>query len=87
MPFSFFVILVIYLVAGILFMKYKRGATGKEVIPNIEFWTSLPGLIKVSSFYSLIVTSASIYQQRQCTILHEHCKLYQLQKWLSLNEN
>ena len=48
MPFSFFVILVIYLVSGILFMKYKRGATGKEVMPNIEFWSSLPGLIKVS---------------------------------------
>ena len=46
--FSFFVVLVVYLVAGILFMKYRRGATGKEVIPNVEFWSSLPGLIKVS---------------------------------------
>jgi 1,2-dihydroxy-3-keto-5-methylthiopentene dioxygenase len=45
--FSFFVVVVIYLVAGILFMKYKRGATGKEVIPNVEFWSSFPGLIKV----------------------------------------
>lgn len=46
--FSFFVLLVVYLVAGILFMKYRRGATGKEVIPNLEFWSSLPGLIKVN---------------------------------------
>ena len=29
-------------------MKYQRGATGKEVIPNVGFWSSLPGLIKVS---------------------------------------
>lgn len=42
----FFVVLVVYLVAGVLFMKYRRGATGREVIPNIEFWSSLPGLIK-----------------------------------------
>jgi hypothetical protein len=34
-------------VAGILFMKCKRGATGKEVIPNFEFWAALSGLIKV----------------------------------------
>jgi hypothetical protein len=45
------VVLVIYLVAGILFMKYKRGATGKEVIPNVEFWSSLPGLIKVGGYF------------------------------------
>ena len=46
--FSFFVIATIYLVAGVLFMKYKREATGKELIPNVEFWSSLPGLVKVS---------------------------------------
>ncbi|XP_046846246.1 uncharacterized protein LOC124439983 [Xenia sp. Carnegie-2017] len=33
----FITLIVVYFVAGILFMKYKRGATGKEVIRNIEF--------------------------------------------------
>eukprot|EP00118_Oscarella_pearsei_P023344 m.278909 g.278909 ORF g.278909 m.278909 type:complete len:488 (+) comp40615_c0_seq9:4191-5654(+) len=44
----FFVGLVIYFLSGILIMKFKTGATGKEMIPNISFWTYLPGLIKVS---------------------------------------
>lgn len=37
---------VVYLVGGILFNKFKRQATGVEIIPNVGFWTSLPGLIK-----------------------------------------
>ena len=45
--FSFFVVLILYFVAGILFMKYKKEASGKDLIPNREFWTSLPGLVKV----------------------------------------
>jgi hypothetical protein len=40
-------------------MKYKRGATGKEVIPNVEFWSSLPGLIKVGTCF-LMTTILSI---------------------------
>ena len=29
-------------------MYYGRGARGLEVIPNLKFWFSIPGLIKVS---------------------------------------
>ncbi|XP_028414016.1 uncharacterized protein LOC114536938 isoform X1 [Dendronephthya gigantea] len=43
---TFFVVLVIYLVSGALFMKYRRGATGKEIVPNVDFWSSIPGLVK-----------------------------------------
>ncbi|XP_053373167.1 cation-dependent mannose-6-phosphate receptor-like [Mercenaria mercenaria] len=42
----FFVFLAIYFIAGILFLKSARGATGTELIPNYDFWTSLPGYIK-----------------------------------------
>lgn len=38
---------MVYLVTGILFNKYHKGATGKEVIPNISFWTDFPLLVKV----------------------------------------
>merc|ERR1719494_342868 len=41
-----FVLLIIYLVCGILFNKYKREKTGSEMIPNKEFWSKLPGLVK-----------------------------------------
>jgi len=39
-------LLVIYLVAGILFNKFKRQLGGIEMIPNVEFWISIPGLVK-----------------------------------------
>ncbi|XP_003386100.1 PREDICTED: uncharacterized protein LOC100636408 [Amphimedon queenslandica] len=39
------VALVIYFIAGILFMYIVKGARGLEVIPNVNFWKSLPLLI------------------------------------------
>ncbi|KAL4222547.1 hypothetical protein ACF0H5_018586 [Mactra antiquata] len=42
----FFVLITVYLVGGILFMKFFAGAQGVELIPNYEFWSSLPGYIK-----------------------------------------
>ncbi|XP_033761899.1 uncharacterized protein LOC117343583 [Pecten maximus] len=35
-----------YMVGGILFMKMVRQAQGTEVVPNVSFWGSLPGLVK-----------------------------------------
>ena len=29
-------------------MYLKRGARGREALPNFEFWIAFPGLIKVS---------------------------------------
>ena len=29
-------------------MKFVKKAEGKEVVPNVNFWTALPELIKVS---------------------------------------
>ncbi|XP_065830100.1 uncharacterized protein [Oscarella lobularis] len=42
----FFGLITVYFVAGILVMKFKSGAQGKEMIPNVSFWASLPGLVK-----------------------------------------
>jgi len=41
-----FLLLSAYFVAGILYNKYKTEKTGTDVIPNKEFWSSLPGLIR-----------------------------------------
>ncbi|XP_071812528.1 cation-dependent mannose-6-phosphate receptor-like [Apostichopus japonicus] len=35
----------IYLLFGMLYMKFVRGASGIELIPNHEFWSDLPKLI------------------------------------------
>ena len=39
------VAVVLYLVGGVLFNKYRRGATGTDVLPNKAFWLDLPGLV------------------------------------------
>jgi len=41
-----FCLLVVYVAAGITYNVVKKKATGKEIIPNVEFWSALPGLVK-----------------------------------------
>jgi len=40
------VVLFVYIVAGCVYQRKKKGATGVESFPNIEFWRGLPGLVK-----------------------------------------
>jgi len=42
-------ICVLYLIVGILINKFSRMKNGREVIPNVTFWISLPGLVAVST--------------------------------------
>jgi len=46
-----FVVVVLYLVLGGLFMKYKRGAIGSEIIPNKSFWSDFPTLVKDGALF------------------------------------
>jgi len=39
-------LIAVYLVAGLIFNKFKIGLNGIELIPNVTFWTSIPGLVK-----------------------------------------
>ena len=41
------VIVTFYLLVGIIIMKFVRKANGKEVIPHVNFWLSIPGNAKV----------------------------------------
>jgi len=43
--------LILYCVIGMIWNKKKRGATGKELIPNYDFWSGLPGLVKDGGKY------------------------------------
>ncbi|CAG9773738.1 unnamed protein product [Ceutorhynchus assimilis] len=49
----FFVTAIIYFFGGGLLMYFVRGARGIEVIPNFDFWMSLPGLMKDGLIYVL----------------------------------
>jgi hypothetical protein len=44
----FFSTLTAYFVGGALFMKFGKGATGSDVIPNVQMWIQVPSDIKVS---------------------------------------
>jgi len=37
---------VVYVVAGVIIKKVKFDATGSDLMPNKDFWTALPGLVK-----------------------------------------
>ncbi|XP_025096341.1 uncharacterized protein LOC112565220 [Pomacea canaliculata] len=39
-------LLVVYIVGGIVFQVGVRKSSGKEIIPNYSWWSSLPALIK-----------------------------------------
>ena len=39
--------IIVYIVAGVLLMKYRYNAAGTDVIPNKKFWMEFPLLIKV----------------------------------------
>eukprot|EP00118_Oscarella_pearsei_P021241 m.237662 g.237662 ORF g.237662 m.237662 type:complete len:268 (+) comp40147_c0_seq12:48-851(+) len=42
----FFCALIAYFVVGTLIMKFGLHAEGKAVVPQVSFWTAIPGLIK-----------------------------------------
>lgn len=55
---------LVYLAAGILFMKLVRSAVGWEAIPNIEFWKDFPALVKDGVQFTLSGCKAeSSYEQ------------------------
>lgn len=37
---------------GVLWNKYRVEKTGWELIPNLEFWITLPGLVKDGNIYT-----------------------------------
>ena len=48
-PCRFFVLLLVYLIAGLLYQRYRKGVESlPEMIPNYSFWADFPFLIKVS---------------------------------------
>eukprot|EP00742_Colponemidia_sp_Colp-10_P007375 GILJ01007939.1.p1 GENE.GILJ01007939.1~~GILJ01007939.1.p1 ORF type:complete len:300 (-),score=10.23 GILJ01007939.1:133-1032(-) len=44
-------VVVIYLVVGILY-KRRKGSSGIDLVPNLEFWKDLPALIKDGIMFS-----------------------------------
>ena len=49
------VVIVVYLVGGMIFLRYRRGATGLEMIPNRSMWLSLVSYAKNGVQFSMDV--------------------------------
>jgi len=59
---GFFAIVIVYVAAGITFQKTRRQATGRELMPNIGFWGSLPGLVWDGMKFAFSCGKATGYQ-------------------------
>jgi len=46
------VLVVVYLVVGILWNKFREEKEGVDLLPNVEFWTSVPGLVKDGAVFT-----------------------------------
>jgi len=53
--FSLWVLVSVYFVGGLLFMKFVKKAEGTDLIPNYNIWIGLIGNFKVMILMDLIV--------------------------------
>ncbi|KAL4222230.1 hypothetical protein ACF0H5_018267 [Mactra antiquata] len=42
----FFSLVIVYFITGIVFNKFVRHETGKDLVPQVGLWASFPGLVK-----------------------------------------
>jgi len=52
------VLAVVYLIGGMVYNRVKYQATGKDLIPNIEFWMDLPSLIRDGASFAWMKTTS-----------------------------
>jgi hypothetical protein len=53
-----------YFVGGTLYRKFRLQATGKDMIPNVDFWAALPGLIREGVAFTRLSVSTRINRAR-----------------------
>ncbi|XP_064613849.1 uncharacterized protein LOC135477612 isoform X1 [Liolophura sinensis] len=47
----FFALIIVYVAIGIVVQIFVRKASGKEIIPNVGFWSRLPGLVRDGTLF------------------------------------
>lgn len=60
----FFVLLIVYFVGGALYLGIVRGAKGKEMVPNYEFWADLPALVRDGTLFCVRGCKTEEYYER-----------------------
>lgn len=59
----FFTIAGIYFIGGIITLRILRGATGWEMLPNHDFWTKLPSLVRDGIVFTFNCCRADSYER------------------------
>jgi len=75
---SLLVGIVLYLGIGMGYMYKFKGARGKEMLPNQEFWKSLPGLIKARHACRCAGNHAVCVDDDFACVARVRCQLWQL---------
>jgi len=44
---------VVYLIGGVIFLGAVKGQRGKDMIPNLDFWSMVPGLVKDGVLFTI----------------------------------
>ncbi|XP_041367793.1 uncharacterized protein LOC121382292 [Gigantopelta aegis] len=57
----FFVVVLVYALGGLVFQIFVRKASGKEIMPNYDFWSSVPGLIESGAIFIFCCGKRSEY--------------------------
>ena len=64
----FFALCIPYFVGGTLYRKYRLQASGKDMIPNVEFWAALPGLIREGFEFTQLKVTTHVNRARGYTV-------------------
>ncbi|XP_020287401.1 cation-dependent mannose-6-phosphate receptor-like isoform X2 [Pseudomyrmex gracilis] len=59
----FFTFAGVYFIGGIMAMKFLRGATGWEMLPNHDFWCELPSLVRDGVIFACNCCRADSYER------------------------
>ena len=49
----FLVFILCYFGGGMIALRLFKGAAGREMIPNYDFWADLPYLVRVNIFFNV----------------------------------
>ena len=81
--FRFFVFLLIYLIGGMLFLRFIRGAKGWEQVPNYEFWYEFPLYVRVSNISSFEHSLFGFMFHTDCLLPAKQVDLFRNLLWFS----
>ncbi|KAL0105629.1 hypothetical protein PUN28_015846 [Cardiocondyla obscurior] len=58
-----FAIVVLYFISGVVALKTLRGATGRQMVPNHDFWCKLPSLVRDGIVFTFNCCRAGSYER------------------------